>query len=215
MRQPRHCRLAACRIHFGAIRFYSLGHGGNDAQKTMGIIAVPAVLAGLSRCEVPLSVLSYNHLSDRDDAGNAGWWLAHREDNGVQDYAYADARLLRGTEGAATLFVSTWLGILVSTTRTSPAQSLGWSGTKDFFSALDRKQYCGGLDHCDPASATITATCYGLTRLADGCNAMSGGVCFTPERGTLVGVREMFSVRQCTAPPNAKTSRIELQIVPL
>ena len=141
MRQPRHCRLAACRIHFGAIRFYSLSHGGNDAQKTMGIIAVPAVLAALSRCEVPLSVLSYNHLSDRDDAGNAGWWLAHREDNGVQDYAYADARLLRGTEGAATLFVSTWLGILVSTTRTSPARSLGWSGTKDFFSALDRKQY--------------------------------------------------------------------------
>jgi inorganic phosphate transporter, PiT family len=107
MRQPRHCRLAACRIHFGAIRFYSLGHGGNDAQKTMGIIPVPAVLAGL------------NHLSDRDDAGNAGWRLAHREDNGVQDYAYADARLLRGTGGAATLFVSTWLGILVSTTRTS------------------------------------------------------------------------------------------------
>jgi len=70
MRQPRHCRLAACRIHFGAIRFYSLGHGGNDAQKTMGIIPVPAVLAGL------------NHLSDRDDAGNAGWRLAHREDNG-------------------------------------------------------------------------------------------------------------------------------------
>jgi len=73
----------------------------------MGIIPVPAVLAGL------------NHLSDRDDAGNAGWRLAHREDNGVQDYAYADARLLRGTGGAATLFVSTWLGILVSTTRTS------------------------------------------------------------------------------------------------
>jgi len=49
--------------------------------------------------------------------------------------------------------------------RTSPGRSLGWSGTKDFFSALDRKQYCGGLDHCDPATATIAATCYGLTWL--------------------------------------------------
>jgi hypothetical protein len=214
MRQPRHCRLAACRNSFWRNSFLFARARRKRCAENHGHHRGPCCIRR-AKSVFPLSVLSYNHLSDRDDAGNAGWWLAHREYNGVQDYAYADARLLRGTEGAATLFVSTWLRILVSTTRTSPAQSLGWSGTKDFFSALDRKQYCGGLDHCDPASATITATCYGLTRLADGCNAMSGGVCFTPERGTLVGVREMFSVRQCTAPPNAKTSRIELQIVPL
>jgi hypothetical protein len=79
--------------------------------------------------------------------------------------SHVDARLLRGTGGAGTLFASTWLGILVSTTAHFSGRSLGWSGTKDFFSALDRKQYCGGLDHCDPATATIAATCYGLTWL--------------------------------------------------
>src|SRR5262245_50826323 len=119
--------------------------------------------------------------------------------------SHVDARLLRGTGSAGTLFASTWLGILVSTTAHFSGRSLGWSGTKDFFSALDRKQYCGGLDHCNPATATIAATCYGLTWL------MAATRCREESASPL----EIFFVGQSTAPPNAKTSRIELQFVPL
>ena len=45
---------------------YSIGHGGNDAQKTMGIITRAAVLAGLSRRRVPRAVLGHAGVLRRD-----------------------------------------------------------------------------------------------------------------------------------------------------
>src|SRR4030095_11551778 len=56
-----------------------------------------ALLAGPSRRRVLRPVLGCHHLPDRDGPGNLGWRMAHREDNGLQNYAsHTDARLLRG-----------------------------------------------------------------------------------------------------------------------
>jgi len=50
--------------------------------------------------------------------------LADRPHHGTADHqADADAGILRGTGGAATLFMATWLGVPVSTTHTLPAPS--------------------------------------------------------------------------------------------
>ena len=60
---------------------YSFGHGTNDAQKTMGIIAGTLFSAGiLKRFYIP-------YLGRADGlcghwAGNHGGWLAHRENHG-------------------------------------------------------------------------------------------------------------------------------------
>ena len=53
------------RLQLISAGLYSLGHGGNDAQKTMGIITGLLVAGGhLSKFEVPLWVLSLIHISE-------------------------------------------------------------------------------------------------------------------------------------------------------
>jgi Phosphate transporter family len=111
------------------------------------------VLAGSSRCAVPRPILGCDHLPDRDGTGNACWWMAYREDNGLQNYApYSDARFLRGNRRRRDALRRN----LAWHSRIDHAHDDGvdyWRGrgAKDFFSALEcRKQYCRGLDYHDP-----------------------------------------------------------------
>ena len=83
-------------LQFVSASLYSLGHGGNDAQKTMGIIAVLLYLARTPRPEfhVPLWVVLV--LPGGDGARHAVRRLAHRAHDGLEDYAaQPDAGLLR------------------------------------------------------------------------------------------------------------------------
>ncbi len=74
---------------------YSLMHGANDAQKTMGIITGALVTGGyLTTFEVPIWVeiiCVHRHQPRHPDR-----WLAHHQDDGVEDHEAAAGRRLRG-----------------------------------------------------------------------------------------------------------------------
>ena len=82
---------------------YSLGHGGNDAQKTMGIIFALLIAASRQRqlerpAQVPIEVVLACHAGD--GAGHAARRLADRQDDGPADHpAAAGGRLLCGDRG--------------------------------------------------------------------------------------------------------------------
>ena len=83
-------------LQFVSASLYSLGHGGNDAQKTMGIIAVLLYSQGHLGEQILDSVLGGAGLPGRDGAGHADGRLADRAHHGTADHqADADAGLLR------------------------------------------------------------------------------------------------------------------------
>ena len=98
---------------------YSIGHGGNDAQKTMGIITVLLYSQGYLGGEfhVPFWVMfaCYGMMGLGTMIG--GWRIVHTMGSRI-----TRLRPFQGfcaeTGGAITLFAATWLGIPVSTTHT-------------------------------------------------------------------------------------------------
>src|SRR3954466_4368121 len=106
-------------LQFVSASLYSLGHGGNDAQKTMGIIAVLLFSQGHlgGKFYVPLWVVLSCQAALAIGTLLGGWRIVHTMGsritrlNPMQDF-------LSGTGGAITLFTATWLGIPVSTTHT-------------------------------------------------------------------------------------------------
>jgi len=75
------------RLQLVSAGLYSLGHGGNDAQKTMGSSPACSVASGrLSSFEVPLWVIL---LSTRRSRSHDVRRLADREDDGQQDHEAA------------------------------------------------------------------------------------------------------------------------------
>ncbi len=86
---------AACSSSRPAL--YSLGHGGNDAQKTIGIIWMLLIASGYAqRRRGDAAGLGDLVLLHRDRPGHAVRRLAHRQDDGPEDHqAEAGRRLLR------------------------------------------------------------------------------------------------------------------------
>ena len=64
-------------LQFGSASLYSLGHGGNDAQKTMGIIAGLLFAQGHLGAAVLRPVLGCPQLSSSHGSRNPFRWLAH------------------------------------------------------------------------------------------------------------------------------------------
>ena len=73
-------------LQFAAASLISLGHGGNDAQKTMGIIAVLLVLARSARRRVLRAVLGRHHLSGRYRPRHSDRRLADRPDRRIENH---------------------------------------------------------------------------------------------------------------------------------
>ena len=92
--------------------FYSLGHGTNDAQKTMGIIAVLLFATGHLGPEFYVPVLGGPGGSRGDGARDAGRGLADRQDDGHGHHqAAAGRRLLRRDgRGADARSAPPWAG---------------------------------------------------------------------------------------------------------
>ena len=107
------------RLQFVSASLYSLGHGGNDAQKTMGIIAVLLYSQGHLGSEfyVPFWVVLACYIAMGLGTLIGGWRIVHTVGSRI-----TRLRPFQGfcaeTGGAITLFVATWLGIPVSTTHT-------------------------------------------------------------------------------------------------
>jgi PiT family inorganic phosphate transporter len=98
---------------------YSLGHGGNDAQKTMGIITVLLYSQGHLDGEfhVPFWVMLSCYVAMGLGTLIGGWRIVHTMGSRI-----TRLRPFQGfcaeTGGAITLFAATYLGIPVSTTHT-------------------------------------------------------------------------------------------------
>lgn len=105
---------------------YSLGHGGNDAQKTMGIIAVLLYSQGMLQGEfhVPFWVVISCQAAMGFGTLFGGWKIVHTMGSKITRLSPAQG-FCAETGGAITLFMATHLGIPVSTTHTITGAIVG------------------------------------------------------------------------------------------
>lgn len=96
--------------------FYSLGHGGNDAQKTMGIIASLLFAGGLAQeFTVPLWVVLSAHAAIAIGTLSGGWRIVKTMGHKITKLRPIDG-FCAETASASSIFLATHLGIPVSTT---------------------------------------------------------------------------------------------------
>jgi PiT family inorganic phosphate transporter len=113
-------------LQFVSASLYSLGHGGNDAQKTMGIIAVLLFSQGLlgPSFYVPFWVVIVCQAAMALGTLMGGWRIVHTMGSRITRLTPMQG-FCAETGGAITLFVATWLGIPVSTTHTITGAIVG------------------------------------------------------------------------------------------
>ena len=105
---------------------YSLGHGGNDAQKTMGIIAVLLYANGFlgDTFYVPLWVVLACHVAMGLGTLSGGWRIVRTMGLRITKLKPVGG-FCAETGGAMTLFLATSLGVPVSTTHTITGAIVG------------------------------------------------------------------------------------------
>jgi PiT family inorganic phosphate transporter len=113
-------------LQFISASLYSLGHGGNDAQKTMGIIAVLLYSQGMlgDTFYVPLWVVLSCQAVLALGTLFGGWRIVHTMGSKITRLNPMQG-FCAETGGAITLFGATWLGIPVSTTHTITGAIIG------------------------------------------------------------------------------------------
>jgi PiT family inorganic phosphate transporter len=118
------------RLQLVSAGLYSLGHGGNDAQKTMGIITGLLVSGGyLKTFDVPLWVILISHAAIALGTMFGGWRIVKTMGTKITKLQPMGG-FCAETSGAITLFVATHLGIPVSTTHTITGAIIGVGATK-------------------------------------------------------------------------------------
>ena len=105
---------------------YSLGHGGNDAQKTMGIIAVLLYSQGFlgAAFYVPFWVILTCQAAMGLGTLFGGWRIVHTMGSKITRLHPVQG-FCAEAGGAVTLFLATYLGIPVSTTHTITGAIIG------------------------------------------------------------------------------------------
>ena len=150
-------------MQFISASLYSLGHGGNDAQKTMGIIAVLLYSQGAlgETFYVPLWVVLTCQAMLALGTLFGGWRIVHTMGSKITRLNPMQG-FCAETGGAITLFGATWLGIPVSTTHTITGAIIG-VGAARRVSAV-RWGIAGNIVWAwiitIPATAAIAAVCY-------------------------------------------------------
>ncbi len=111
--------------------FYSMGHGGNDAQKTMGIIAGLLFSAGLlgQEFDIPLAVVLSCHAAIALGTMFGGWRIVKTMGQKVARLKPVDG-FCAETSAALTLAMSSYFGIPVSTTHTITGAIMGVGSLK-------------------------------------------------------------------------------------
>jgi PiT family inorganic phosphate transporter len=95
---------------------FSLGHGGNDAQKTMGIITTLLFTGGLiTEFQVPLWVVLSAHAAIAMGTLTGGWRIVKTMGQKITKLRPIDG-FCAETASAISIFTSTHMGIPVSTT---------------------------------------------------------------------------------------------------
>jgi PiT family inorganic phosphate transporter len=113
-------------LQFVSASMYSLGHGGNDAQKTMGIIAGLLFAQGHlgPQFYVPLWVVLSCQAAMALGTLFGGWRIVRTMGSKITRLTPMQG-FCAETGGALTLFAATWLGIPVSTTHTITGAIVG------------------------------------------------------------------------------------------
>jgi PiT family inorganic phosphate transporter len=145
----------------------SLAHGGNDAQKTMGIITALLYSQGMLTGEfhVPFWVVLSCQAAMALGTLCGGWRIVRTVGSRITHLTPMQG-FCAETGGALALFGATWLGIPVSTTHTITGAVIGvgaakrvsavrWGVTRSIVIA-----WCITL----PASAAVAALCYWMAR---------------------------------------------------
>ena len=155
------------RLQLVSAALYSLGHGTNDAQKTMGIIAGVLFTAGyLTVFEIPFWVIIAAHLAIALGTLSGGWRIVHTMGSKItrlQPFGGFAAE----TAGAITLFTASSLGIPVSTTHTITGAIVGVGAVRRL-SAVRwgvARRIVWAWILTIPASALIAAATYELLAL--------------------------------------------------
>jgi PiT family inorganic phosphate transporter len=150
------------RLQLVSAGLYSLGHGGNDAQKTMGIITGLLVASGyLTEFKVPLWVILISHAAIACGTMFGGWRIVKTMGSKItklQPFGGFCAE----TAGAITLVGATLWGIPVSTTHTITGAIVGVGATRRLsavkWGVAGRIVWAWVLTI--PIAATVSALCY-------------------------------------------------------
>jgi inorganic phosphate transporter, PiT family len=170
-RAPRSVDNWFRRLQLLSAAAYSLGHGGNDAQKTMGIIA-GALFAGgyLTKEEIAKDwgafhwpIILSAHFAIALGTYFGGWRIVHTMGSKITKLKPVGG-FCAETAGAVTLFGTALLGIPVSTTHTITGAIIGVGSTQRLsavrWGVAQRIVWAWVLTI--PASALVAALCYWL-----------------------------------------------------
>ena len=155
-------------LHLGSSAMYSLGHGLNDAQKTMGIIAVLLYSTGNLQGEfhVPHWVAFSCYVAIGLGTLSGGWKIIETMGTRITKLDQHQG-FSASAGGSVMLFTASWLGIPVSTTHTITGCVIG-AGAARRASAV-RWQVAGNVMTAwvitIPASGAVAALFYWLTTL--------------------------------------------------
>jgi PiT family inorganic phosphate transporter len=156
------------RLQLVSASLYALGHGGNDAQKTMGIIAVLLYSQGLlgGHFHVPFWVVLSCQAAMGIGTLLGGWKIVHTMGSRITRLNPAQG-FCAETGGAITLFLATWAGIPVSTTHTIAGAIVGVGAARR--ASAVRWNVASSIVVAwvvtIPAAALIGALFYGAARL--------------------------------------------------
>ena len=155
------------RMQLASAAAYSLGHGGNDAQKTMGIIAVLLFSQGMLGDEfyVPFWVVISAQAAMGLGTLFGGWRIVHTMGSKITRLTPHQG-FCAESGGAVMLFGATWLGIPVSTTHTITGAIMGVGAARR--ASAVRWGVAGNIVVAwvitMPAAGLISAFFYWLTR---------------------------------------------------
>ena len=118
------------RLQLASAAAYSLGHGGNDAQKTMGIIAGVLFAGGyLETFRIDMWVVLSAHAAIALGTLSGGWRIIHTMGSKITKLQPVGG-FAAETAGAISLFTATHLGVPVSTTHTITGAIIGVGSIK-------------------------------------------------------------------------------------
>ena len=156
------------RMQLVSSSLYSLGHGGNDAQKTAGIIWMLLIASGYlgAKDPIPMWVVSACYITIALGTAFGGWRIVKTMGQRITKLRPVGG-FCAETGGAAMLFLATGLGIPVSTTHTITGAIVG-VGTAQNVSAV-RWGVAGNILWAwiltIPCSAFIAGLAWWLARL--------------------------------------------------
>ena len=146
---------------------YSLGHGGNDAQKTIGIIWMLLIATGYAAAEdksPPTWTIVSCYVAIAAGTLFGGWRIVKTMGQKITKLKPVGG-FCAETGGAMTLFLATALGVPVSTTHTITGAIVGVGSTQR--ASAVRWGVAGNIVWAwiftIPASACVAAVAYGLS----------------------------------------------------